>query len=141
MHFVGMQALVVPGNGSGTRRERAAVLGGMGPGAGRHGSISALPRRRAMWAAPALLTLAICFMHFTAMGAVMPISTTAVVVRAGSTTPPWRSCTGGAMLIMLSAFGAAFINGMAQKQVGDELRRQRDDLQQGKEELRRRISW
>ena len=41
------------------------------------------------------------------------------------------------MLVMLSAFGAAFINGMAQKEVQDELRRQRDDLQQGKEELRR----
>ena len=140
MHFVGMQALVVPGKLQWNLGVSAvAVLGGMALGAAAMEAFRRLPRRRAMWAAPALLTLAICFMHFTAMGAVsVDFDPTAVVVpsRIDDTTMALM-VAGGAMLIMLSAFGAAFINGMAQKQVGDELRRQRDDLQQGKEELRR----
>ncbi len=113
--------------------------GGMALGAAAMVAFQRLPRPYAKWVAPTLLTLAICFMHFTAMGAVsVEYDPTVVVVpsRIDDTTMA-LAVAGGAMLIMLSAFGAAFINGMAQKQVQQELRRQRDDLQHGKEELGR----
>ena len=133
MHFVGMQALVVPGKVQWDLGLCAvAVLGGMALGAAAMVAFQRLPRPYAKWVAPTLLTLAICFMHFTAMGAVsVEYDPTVVVVpsRIDDTTMA-LAVAGGAMLIMLSAFGAAFINGMAQKQVQQELRRQRDDLQQ-----------
>jgi diguanylate cyclase (GGDEF)-like protein len=140
MHFVGMQALVVPGKVQWDLGLcGVAAVGGMALGAAAMEAFQRLPRQYARWVAPVLLTLAICFMHFTAMGAVsVEYDPTAVVVpsRIDDTTMA-LAVAGGAMLIMLSAFGAAFINGMAQKQVQQELRRQRDDLQHGKEELGR----
>jgi len=140
MHFVGMSALVVPGTLQWNLGVcAAAVLGGIILAAAAMQAFRRLPRRRAVWVAPTLLTLAICFMHFTAMGAVsVEYDPTAVVVpsRIDDTTMA-LAVAAGAMLIMLSAFGAAVINAMAQRQVRDELKRQRDDLHQGKEELRR----
>ena len=139
MHFVGMRAMVIPGllqwdfviAG-------AAVLGGMAlSAAALH--IFRKSGRYALWIAAAVMTLAICFLHFTAMGALTltydptvvvflnPVEDYTLAVAISSVT----------MLIMLSAFGAAFVNGMAQREVQDELLRQRDDLQRRKEELRR----
>jgi diguanylate cyclase (GGDEF)-like protein len=140
MHFVGMQALVVPGKLQWNLGLCAvAVLGGVALGAAAMEAFRRLPMRRAVWVASALLTLATCFMHFTAMGAVTVEYDPSIVVVPSNVDHITMALVvaGGTMLIMLSAFGAAFINGMAQKQVRDELRRQRDDLQQGKEELRR----
>ena len=139
MHFVGMQAFIVPG----TLQWKlglclVAVLGGMALAAAAMDTFRRLPRRRALWVAPILLTLAICFMHFTAMGAVsVAYDPTAIVVPSLVDDNAMALAVAGvAMLVMLSAFGAAFINGMAQREVQEELRRQRDDLQRGKEELR-----
>jgi len=140
MHFVGMYALSLPG----ALRWHlglclVAVLGGMALGAAAMEAFRRLPRRRALWVAPILLTLAICFMHFTAMGAVSVVyDPTAIVVPSLVDDNTMALAVAGvAILVMLSAFGAAFINGMAQREVQDELRRQRDDLQQRKEELRK----
>jgi diguanylate cyclase (GGDEF)-like protein len=140
MHFVGMQAFIVPGAllwNLGLCL--VAVLGGMALGAAAMEAFRRLPRRRALWVAPLLLTLAICFMHFTAMGAVsVAYDPTAFVVPSLVDDNTMALAVAGvAMLVMLSAFGAAFINGMAQREVQEELRRQRDDLQRGKEELRK----
>jgi diguanylate cyclase (GGDEF)-like protein len=140
MHFLGMHALIVPG-----RLQwniglcLVAVLGGMALAAAAMQAFWWMPRRRALWIAPVLLTLAICFLHFTAMGAVSVQYNPAALVPPNLLGDHTMALlvAGGATLIMISAFGAAFIDGIAQKEVQVELRRQRDDLQQGKEELRK----
>ena len=139
MHFVGMQALIVPGKLEwNLGLVAAAVLGGMLLGAMAM-QVFRQSERHALWAAPLLLTLAICFLHFTAMGAVNVVYDPTVIVFPNLVEDHTLAfaVAGVATLVMLSAFGAAFINGMAQRDVQDELRRQRDDLQRRKEELRK----
>src|SRR5262249_2791056 len=140
MHFVGMHALIVQGYLHwNIGLCLIAILGGMALSAAAMEAFQRLPRSRAIWAAPVLLTLAICFLHFTAVGAVgIEYDPPSVVVpNRFDDNVMALIVASGATLIMLSAFGAALINAMAQGEVQKELRRQRDDLQQRKDELRR----
>ena len=139
MHFVGMQALSVPGALQWNLACALWPCSAAWPWGRRPWKLPAAAAAPGLWFAPILLTLAICFMHFTAMGAVsVAYDPTAIVVPSLVDDDTMALAVAGvAMLIMLSAFGAAFVNGMAQSEVQEELRRQRDDLQQRKEELRK----
>ena len=71
MHFTGMQALSVPGVLSWDRGlVAAAIIVGVVSAASAMMVSHELKHRSARWIAPALLTLAICGLHFTAMGGV-----------------------------------------------------------------------
>jgi PAS domain-containing protein len=133
MHFLGMHALIVQGHLHwNTGLSLIAIVGGLALAAAAMETFQRLPRRRAVWVSPILLTLAICFLHFTAMGAVgVEYDSTAVVVpNLIADNAMALVVAGGATLIMISALGAAAVNGLAQRRSSDAP--SADDLQQGK---------
>ena len=136
MHYTGMAAMIIPGMIQWETMHVVVSLG-LGMVLASAGMVvnRRLDRRKALWIAPGLLTLAICSLHFTAMTAatVVPDPTIAVhpsVLNAGGMA---FAVAGITMLIMLAAVSAAFVN--AQREVEKELRRHNEALQQRDKEL------
>jgi diguanylate cyclase (GGDEF)-like protein len=112
MHYVGMGALLVGGEigWSGPLVALSIILGmalaaaSLVVGAERSGLVPKL-------AAAGLLTLAICAMHFTGMGAA-DLSNCFAIVAPAEATPGWLSLVlaGSSILILLAVMGAIAIN-------------------------------
>ena len=85
--------------------------------------------RLARWVAPALLTLAICALHFTAMTAASVIPDPTIVVHPSviHTGAMAIAVAGVSMLVMLAAVGAALVNAQAEREVERELRRHSEE--------------
>ena len=74
MHFTGMRALIIPGTiGWDPSLVLASLVVGIALASAALLAWHELDRRKALWIAPGLLTLAICGLHFTAMGAVTAV--------------------------------------------------------------------
>jgi diguanylate cyclase (GGDEF)-like protein len=112
MHYVGMGALMVPGT-LGWDGPLVAISWFLGIAAG-FASLHAFHLRRgipAIVSASALLTLAICGMHFTSMGAVSILPDPAVAFHASALDRPLlaMATAGVTFVVLLSAISAAVI--------------------------------
>jgi diguanylate cyclase (GGDEF)-like protein len=108
MHFTGMQALVVPGtlvwDGD---LVVSSILIGIALTSAALVAWHGLERRLALWASPALLTAAICGLHFTAMGAVTIVpdpgtATGAELINSSTLAVAVTAVTGLVMLALLA---------------------------------------
>jgi diguanylate cyclase (GGDEF)-like protein len=83
MHFTGMQALIVPGTLAwDADLVVSSILIGIVFTSAALVAWHELERRWALWVSPALLTVAICGLHFTAMGAVTVIPDPRIAVQS-----------------------------------------------------------
>jgi diguanylate cyclase (GGDEF)-like protein len=112
MHYSGMSALLVPGRLEWSTAHVIAslVIGGIFAAA----ALIAYHRvegRRSVWLAAGLMTLAICGLHFTAMGAVTiaPDPTIAIVPSQISNGAIVAAVTGAALLVLLSGITAVAV--------------------------------
>ncbi len=138
MHYTGMAAVIVPGTLEwNTPHVVASVVLGMALASAAMVVNRRLDPRTALWVAPALLTLAICSLHFTAMAAatVVPDPTVVVLPSVMNTVGMAFAVAGVTMLVMLAAVGAALVNAQAERDVEKELRRHNEILQQRDKEL------
>ena len=138
MHYTGMAALIVPGAMEWNKPHVVAsvVLGIALASAGMVANRRLEPRK-ALWVAPALLTIAICSLHFTAMAAATIVPDPTIVVHPSviNTVGMAFAVAGVTMLVMLAAVGAALVNAQAERDVEKELRRHNEILQQRDKEL------
>ena len=112
MHFTGMRALVIPGTLAWDRGlALASIAIGVGLASAALLAWHGLDRRKAVWIAPGLLALAICGLHFTAMGAATMVPDPTIAVPAtdmnGSTLA--ISVTAVTMLVMLALLAMTLI--------------------------------
>ncbi len=139
MHFTGMEALIVPGS---VRWDRGLVTVSLLIGV-TFSSAAVLVRhelsgRIAAWGAPLLLTLAICGLHFTAMGAasVAPDPAAALHQWAINSSTLSIAVAATAMLVMLVALAIMLISNHARQDAEAVLRSRNEALQHREEELR-----
>jgi diguanylate cyclase (GGDEF)-like protein len=141
MHYVGMAAVSVPGVIEWDRPYVVAsvLLGILFAGAAMVANFLCA-RKRALWLAPLLLTLAICSLHFTAMAAALVVPDPTIVVQASfiHTSGMAMGVAIVTMLVMLSAVGAALVNAQADREAKAELRRHNEILRQRDKELEER---
>ena len=119
MHFTGMRALEVPGTISWNAGIVAAsILIGIGLTSASLLAWHELDERQALWVAPGLLTLAICGLHFTAMGAVTIVPDPSIVVHASALNSSTLAIavTGITMLVMLALLVMSLITNQAERQ-------------------------
>lgn len=145
MHFTGMSALIVPGAIVWDRGlVFAALATGILLGSASLVAWHELDRRRALWAAPALLTLAICGLHFTAMGAVtiVPDPTIAVPFSSIGSSTLAIAVSAVAGLVMLALLAMILISRQSEREAAkrnqelvEELRRRNLILQEREAEL------
>jgi NO-binding membrane sensor protein with MHYT domain len=112
MHFTGMQALVVPGSLSWDRGlVLASIVIGIMLASAALLAWHELERRKALWIAPGLLTLAICGLHFTAMAAVTVVPDPTIVVHpsAMNTSTLAIAVTAITILVMLALLAITLI--------------------------------
>jgi diguanylate cyclase len=112
MHFTGMQALVVPGTLSWDRGlVFASIAIGIVLASAALLAWHELERRKALWVAPGLLTLAICGLHFTAMAAVTVVPDPRIVVHPSAIDSSTLAIavTAVTMLVMLALLAITLI--------------------------------
>jgi diguanylate cyclase (GGDEF)-like protein len=138
MHYAGMAAVIVPGVIQwNTPYVVASVVLGIALAAAGMVANRRMEPSKALWAAPGLLTLAICSLHFTAMAAATVVPDPTIVVHPSvmNTMGMAFAVAGVTMLVMLAAVGAALVNAQAEREVEKELRRHNEVLQQRDKEL------
>jgi len=119
MHFTGMWALIVPGTVHwDPTLVAASVVIGVGLASAALLAWHERERRTAPWAAPALLTLAICGMHFTAMGAVAITPDPTIHVRGSliDSSTLAIAVTTITLLAMLAVLAATLIISQSERQ-------------------------
>jgi diguanylate cyclase (GGDEF)-like protein/PAS domain S-box-containing protein len=120
MHFVGMEALALPGAMQWDQGLVAAsILIGVVLSAASLLAWHELDRRWALWAGPVLLAAAICGLHFTAMGAVVftPDPTMAYPGSNIDDATLAIAVTGASIVVMLAMLAAMLITGQAERAV------------------------
>jgi diguanylate cyclase (GGDEF)-like protein len=138
MHYTGMAAVIVPGVIEwNTPYVVASVALGMVLAAASMVANLRLEPRTALWAAPSLLTVAICSLHFTAMSAATVVPDPTVVVHPSvmNTVGMAFAVAGVAMLVVIAAVGAALVNAQAEREAEKALRRHNEMLQLRDREL------
>lgn len=127
MHYVGMASLLV---GGGIAWDPALVAAslvlGMGLGAAALGVSTARDTLRWRAGSAGLLTLAICAMHFTAMGAA-GMQNCYPIVSAADQTPQWLSLVVAvvSVMILLFALGGAYFDLLDRRRTAAESDRMR----------------
>jgi diguanylate cyclase (GGDEF)-like protein len=126
MHYTGMGALVVPGT---LEWDSASVVASLAIGsllaAAAMFAYHVWSARQRLWLAAGLLTLAICGLHFTAMGAVTIVPDPFVVVRSSQISDLVMAfaVTGATLVVMLSGITSiAFMESRTRRQREEELR-------------------
>ncbi|HEY5827758.1 MAG TPA: PAS-domain containing protein [Hyphomicrobiaceae bacterium] len=120
MHFVGMEALALPGAMQWDQSLVAAsILIGVVLSAASLLAWHELDRRRASWVGPALLVVAICGLHFTAMGAVVltPDPTMALPGSNIDDATLAIAVTAASIVVMLAVLAAMLITSQAERTV------------------------
>jgi diguanylate cyclase (GGDEF)-like protein/PAS domain S-box-containing protein len=143
MHYTGMSAVIVPGSLSwDTPIVVTSVLIGIALTSVAVVCYHRNTGLRATTTAAVIMSLAICGLHFTAMGAVTVIPDPTVVAAATSFDNSKLALAVAAVtsVLSISGLGAAFLATEARKQretVEDHMRRTSDELAQETEERRR----
>jgi NO-binding membrane sensor protein with MHYT domain len=126
MHYTGMGALVVPGT---LEWDSASVVASLAIGsllaAAAMSAYHVWSARQRLWLAAGLLTLAICGLHFTAMGAVTIVPDPFVVARSSQISDSVMAfaVTGATLVVMLSGITSiAFMESRTRRQREEELR-------------------
>src|SRR5207248_8816755 len=113
MHFTGMRALIVPGT---IKWDATLVIASLIIGAAMASAATTVFHRlgnfRAIAAGAGLLTLGICGLHFTAMGAALIVPDPTVVVDGFSADAPTLApaIAGLSVLVMVAGLAAAVID-------------------------------
>ena len=118
MHFIGIQALIVPGMLAwDATLVVASLVIGMVLGSAALVAYHQLEPRKAPWAAAGLLMLAICGMHFTAMGAatIVPDPTVVVEPTVINSATLAIGVAGITMLVIVAALAMAVIDAQAER--------------------------
>ena len=118
MHFTGMRALVIPGTLAWDRGlALASIAIGVGLASAALLAWHGLDRRKAVWIAPGLLALAICGLHFTAMGAatMVPDPTIAFLARTSNGSTLAIAVTAVTMLVMLALLAMTLITSQGKR--------------------------
>ena len=118
MHFTGMKALALPGVIHwDLNLVVASVLIGIALSAASLLAWHELERRWALWGAPALLTAAICGMHFTAMGAVTFTPEPTMAFRGSNIDNPTLAIavTAASVVVMLAVLVVMLIANQAER--------------------------
>jgi diguanylate cyclase (GGDEF)-like protein/PAS domain S-box-containing protein len=134
MHFTGMLALIVPGaiQWDMTLVVAATVLGALLAAAATtafhhfEGDVT-----RAIAAAAGLLTLAICSMHFTAMGAASVVPDPTIIVQSPNRTVMALIIAGITSLAMLAGLASAVIDSKAAQDRNEAMRELVDAANEG----------
>ena len=126
MHFTGMRALIVPGT---LHWDPALVVASLVIGvvfaSAAMIAFHRLSGRRALWIAAGLFTLAICGLHFTAMGAVTIVPDPTIVVPPSPIDASLMvvAVSGATLVIMLSGIAStALMENQMRRQREEELR-------------------
>ena len=126
MHYIGMGALIVPGT---LEWDATPVVASMAIGTALAATAMINHHRsngrQALWISAGLLTLAICGLHFTAMGAVTIVPDPTIVVRPSlvGDSVMALALAGATLLVMLSGItSTALMENQTRRQREEELR-------------------